>query len=344
MLRLLLASLFLVATPAFADTWTTIQPGGDTLCSTGTPYQFHVRKGDPKKLMVFFNGGGACWSGDNCDVKTEPTTYRPFADGEGNDPRTRDGAFALDNPENPFKDWTQIFIPYCTGDIHLGTKDHTYTKADGTQIVVHHRGRINAQSALNHIYRNVTAPETVFVSGGSAGAVSSPYYAAVLADHYPDASIIHFGGGGGGYKMEPQTQIWTDWGVFHDLPDWVDTQKYTPENTTFNALYAMAADAFPRIRFHQYNNAFDQVQEDFSAMLGASDTLLQPLEANMAEIKSAVPHFRSYIAPGDFHTLLRYTELYTTTSDGVRAVDWVQDVATGKEVRDVTCGTAEACQ
>ncbi len=335
---------FLVTAPVWADEWKTIEPGGDTLCAPGTPFRFHVRDGDPTKLMLFFNGGGACWSGDNCDVKTDPTTYRPFADGEGNDPRMRNGAFALDNPENPFKDWTQVFVPYCTGDIHLGTTDHTYTKSDGTTITVHHRGRINAQAAVDYVYGNVAAPETVFVSGGSAGAVSSPFFAAVLADHYKSATIIHFGGGGGGYKMPPQTQIWTDWGVFDGLPGWVNTEKYTAETTTFNGFYTMAAEAFPRIRFHQYNNAFDEVQEQFSHMLGAGDTLHQPLAENLAELKSAVPYFHSYTAPGDFHTLLRFRELYTTTSDGVRAVDWVRDVATGKKVADVTCGAPEDCE
>ena len=344
MIRQAIALFCLTLSPAVAGDWKTIEPGGETKCAMGTPYRFHMREGDPAKLMVFLNGGGACWSGDNCDVKTEPTTYRPFADGEGNDPRTRDGAFALDNPENPFKEWTQLFVPYCTGDIHLGTQDHTHTKADGSEITVYHRGRINAQAALDYLYEEVAAPKTVFLSGGSAGAVAAPYYAAELAQHYPNAQIIHFGGGGGGYKMPPQTKIWNDWGVFEKLPDWVDTEKFTAETTTFNDLYVMAADAFPHIKFHQYNNAFDGVQEQFSQMLGASSSLHQPLQDNLAEIKSAVPYFRSYTAPGDFHTLLRFKELYTTTSDGVRAVDWVRDVADGKDVADVTCGSAEACK
>ena len=335
----------LLSSPVLAaDPWITIKPGGETLCSTGTPYEFHMREGDPGKLMIFFNGGGACWSGDNCDVTTEPTTYRPFADGDGNTPRTRDGAFALTNSENPFSSWTQVFVPYCTGDIHLGTKDHTYTKKDGSQITVHHRGRINAQAALEHVFDAVPTPDTIFVSGGSAGAISSPYFAAIFAQHYADAEIIHFAGGGGGYTQNPLPELWKPWGVFTDLPAWFDAQTYTADTTRQIDFYTMAAAAAPRIKFHQYNNAFDAVQEQFSGMLNTGDNLYAPLKENMATLRADLPYFRSYTAPGEFHTLLRFKELYTTTSNGVRAVDWVRNIADGKEVSDVTCGDADACQ
>lgn len=78
------------------DVWETISPGGDTACATGTPFSFHVRRADPGRVMVYFNGGGACWSGETCDITgsygREPT-YRPFATAAaGNDPRGFGGA------------------------------------------------------------------------------------------------------------------------------------------------------------------------------------------------------------------------------------------------------------
>ena len=50
----------LTALPALAEEgadasgWTTIEPGGETSCATGTPYEFHVRPGkgeDAEKLL-----------------------------------------------------------------------------------------------------------------------------------------------------------------------------------------------------------------------------------------------------------------------------------------------------
>jgi hypothetical protein len=49
-----------------ADGWNTISPGGDTMCVYRTPYGFFVRPDDPRKLLVTFPGGGACWSGLTC--------------------------------------------------------------------------------------------------------------------------------------------------------------------------------------------------------------------------------------------------------------------------------------
>ena len=43
--------------------WNVIEPAGDTVCSDFSPYRFFVRPGDKDKLMVFFQGGGACWEG-----------------------------------------------------------------------------------------------------------------------------------------------------------------------------------------------------------------------------------------------------------------------------------------
>ena len=39
------------------------------VCIAGTDYSVFTRKGDPKKLLIFLQGGGACWQGFyNCNV------------------------------------------------------------------------------------------------------------------------------------------------------------------------------------------------------------------------------------------------------------------------------------
>ena len=48
--------------------WETIYPGGDTICSRGDEYRFYLRGGDPRKLMIYFQGGGACWNELTCSV------------------------------------------------------------------------------------------------------------------------------------------------------------------------------------------------------------------------------------------------------------------------------------
>ena len=53
----------LAPSATFAQEWETVVPGGDTICSDGSPYRFFVHRGDPGKLLIEFEGGGACWSG-----------------------------------------------------------------------------------------------------------------------------------------------------------------------------------------------------------------------------------------------------------------------------------------
>ena len=33
-----------------------------------------------------------------------------------------DGIFNLEHPDNPFAAYDMVVIPYCTGDVHLGTR------------------------------------------------------------------------------------------------------------------------------------------------------------------------------------------------------------------------------
>src|SRR5690606_24103395 len=101
--------------PAFADldagVWTMIETGGDTICSNGTPYAFYARPADvaSSKLLIHFQGGGACWFGEICDLTVSPT-YDPFVD-ESDDPTNYDGIFNFTNEENPFLDYNMVFVP-----------------------------------------------------------------------------------------------------------------------------------------------------------------------------------------------------------------------------------------
>ena len=77
----------------------------DCVCSDGSDYSYWVREGDPSKVMLFFDGGGACFSAETCDPNGSPT-YSIRADDNPN--AAANGVFDLDNPENPVRDWTMI--------------------------------------------------------------------------------------------------------------------------------------------------------------------------------------------------------------------------------------------
>ncbi len=328
------------ATASGSDPWETITAGGETRCSDGSPYRFHVRSADPERLLIFFNGGGACWNSATCDPQGKPTYRVTSGAGSGNDPREYDGAFALDNPENPFRDWSQVFVSYCTGDVHLGHHSAIYDRKSDPAFTVHHDGRVNADAVIDYVVETLPTPGKILVAGGSAGAIASPVYAAVIADRYPNAQVLQLGGGGAGYRTPPPVDLWNQWGTVPALPAVLDTREVRADTLQLLDLYRLAAEAAPALRFHTYDNAFDGVQEQFMMLLGSPGPLLPGLDANLGDLRKTIPALRSYVAPGKFHTLLRFDELYTRESGGVRAVDWVQQLLSGEDVANVHCDPA----
>lgn len=336
-------SLALFALPAFAeDAWETITPGGETSCALGTPYSFHARQADPEKLVVFFNGGGACWAGQTCDPAVEPTTYVPSAQMGHNDPRTHKGIFDLSNPANPVGDWSMVFVSYCTGDVHLGETDKTYAKPDGSEITIHHRGHVNAHAALAWMKENISGAKQVLVAGSSAGAIAAPVYAGVVSKAYPDATVHQLGDGAGGYSAPEIGNLLSNWGVMDILPDWLPLDAQAVTN--FNALYEGAAKAFPEVSFAQYDAAHDGVQIGFQQALQGGTALHEQMIANRAVLSDAIPGFASFTAGGAEHTILRAPYLYSYSANGIPFVDWLGALVAGEKLKTVDCaGSNEGC-
>jgi Pectinacetylesterase len=70
--------------------------------------------------MVFFQGGGACFS----EVTGDPSrgSYKASTGPEDDPSRRLAGLLDLDNTANPVAGWSIVFVPYCTGDVFLGDK------------------------------------------------------------------------------------------------------------------------------------------------------------------------------------------------------------------------------
>ncbi len=98
------------STGANGQNWQTIQPGGDAMCSDGSPFSFHVKSGEQDKLFIFLNGGGACYNSQTCDDREGDTIFVQRADSPHNHPDTHQGVFDLNNSNNPLKDWSMAFF------------------------------------------------------------------------------------------------------------------------------------------------------------------------------------------------------------------------------------------
>lgn len=326
-----------------AGEWTTIATGGETSCAMGTPYEFHVRPAETEsnQLLIFFNGGGACWDGATCS-HDHLGTYTPTVD-VANDP-TPTGIFNYDNDANPFQDYHAVFLPYCTGDVHIGDSVQDYSLPDSDEtITIYHKGYINSMTVLDWVFDNVEAPETVFVTGSSAGAIPSPFYAEFVAEAYPEARIEVLGDGAGGYRIPTMPERIESWGTIDIL-----TERY-PENAeeifSFELFYQVVGEAFPDISMTQYNTAADETQVSFLFLNDVVGTpLLELLEQNFADILEVDDDFAYFTAGGDLHTILRLPEFYTYTVGDVTVRDWVAALAAGEEVETVACEDCEEAE
>ena len=224
--------------------WNTIEPGGNTICSDGSPYKFLVRPGNPAKLLVYFQGGGGCFDGRTCDPDVDPTYTVNLAQ---LDLARYDGIFAFDNPDNPFADSSVVFAPYCTADVHLGNRDVTYQAAAGEnhpahEVIIRHRGAVNVASAMEWTLRHFITPESVFVTGSSAGAIPSPYYALHLAARYKGARVAQLGDGAGGYRdIGTNARPHEQWGTLSVVSDVKELAALGPDQFSFEKLYIASA-------------------------------------------------------------------------------------------------------
>jgi hypothetical protein len=321
-----------------SDGWISISPGGKTGCATGTPFIFHVKPGKKNKVVVFLNGGGACWSAELCALDIEPVTYQPFATDESNDPRGQKGIFDLEHPDNLVRDWTIVYVPYCTGDVHLGATEREYVTSDGKKVVIQHLGQENVKSALDWLYSKIDNPEVLLMTGVSAGALAVPYYAMEVATAYPKAEIISFGDGAGGYRSNRVGELITAWGVTEGK------SEYKDELRNFESLYSMAQKKFPRIKFAQVNAAYDQVQMDFLRLMGIDQPLYPLLKANLEELEEGLANFTNFVLPGHEHTVLQHDRFYTLAVGGKTLVSWTNELLDGKNPESVYCENNGGCQ
>lgn len=175
-------------------------------CALGEPYSFHFKPGNRKKLVVYFNGGGSCWNSSSCVVSLQSLqpAYVPSTAIQ-NDPTEMGGMLDENNSENPYANWSMLFISYCTGDLHLGSADTVYTNPISPSplpnpVTIHHRGFDNFLYTINWLRDNHPEinPGKLLVAGSSAGSYGSTLNYPVLKSYYPDAKTYGFGDGGMG--------------------------------------------------------------------------------------------------------------------------------------------------
>lgn len=167
-----------------------VAPGGDTRCiiTHQSPYMFYVIPRDPHKLLFVFEGGGLC--------VTEMSTIGPWSP-NGATPDCNRGMFSdnlvitssgleyglgiynHEDPNNVFNNHTIVFVPYCSGDYHIGSTTYPWKDSQGVEVKAH--GFFNTLSALEWIKHQNQGPyDSLAITGASAGALASIWWSPAI--------------------------------------------------------------------------------------------------------------------------------------------------------------------
>jgi Pectinacetylesterase len=322
-----------------ASEWEKIVPGGDCECADGSEFAFWERRADPTKVVFFLDGGGTCNDATTCaftglDKGGEEANYDWSI--YGDDPATQGGIFDLGRADNPFGDYSFIFVPSCTGDAYLGDVTREYSP----ELTVEHNGYVNATAALSYLAENYADAAQVVVVGKTNGSVAAPIYGGLVADLLPDAQVTVFGAQSGSIPDDPDlnAEIAELWGAYDNMPDWEVNQGLTARDWGPPRFWIQAGLHNPDIVLARFDYAYDS-----EAAKGAEERGWNPseslavIDANEAAIEAAGVTLYSYTAAGDDHGITDTERFYEVEVNGVRLVDWVDALIAGQPLDDVHC-------
>jgi hypothetical protein len=323
-------------------TWTWV-PFPDSTCRDGSNAGIGVSLNSAsKKLMIFLEGGGACFDSQTCGSNPANVASQfPSADGTG--------LFSRSNAANPVADWNIAYVPYCTGDVHMG--DASDVMVPGVNGVQQFKGRANLQAFLNRLVPTFTDAEQVLLTGSSAGGFGAS----------SNGEFVQWA-----FGSVPVTMI--------DDSGPTMSNKYLPSclTNTYRTLWGLdntilkecgsdcSADGDYSVEYAQHvakvsnGKMVGLIESNDDAVItafygigtdnGANDCkgtlFLTPMdgatfEAGLLDFRSSMssiyPNYGMYFPASTKHTWLEDDMMYTLTtgSDNVKLVDWITAIVNG---------------
>lgn len=264
-------------------------PVENAFSSDGSEWHGIFRKGAENKVVVYFFGGGVSITPETSEGGKEFYATTMLAQDF-----VAQGGIGSSADDNPFKDWSFIVIPYATGDFHAGTGIYEGEKT------VYHTGYNNYSAFVEQIKPYVGEPDTLLVTGFSAGGFATSLLADDVIDRFPsagnvtvcvDSSLLLYDG-------------WHDtavdlWRTPSEISDRLTTDNLVLDSLT--ALYEKRGDSV-KILFDcsyrddtlmQYQSYIDTGKMDKTRELG--DNFQQDLKEMVTALQDNIPNVGIYI-------------------------------------------------
>lgn len=277
------------------------------ICLGGTNYQVNLRRGDTNKVLLYLEGGGACWDLQTC--WQTPLAKQTAGSAQGV------GILEPDNPANPFAGWNVVYASYCDGSVYSGNNVVDY---DGHH--TYHHGIQNLSAAVTLMQQQFPHPEVVVVSGSSAGGYGTFTGYGIVRIAYPTTPLLVLNDSGPGLQNPADTT-----GVGDRLANWHYTQFLPADcaNCTTQPAYLAdwALDRDPNLRVALFSYLRDGIIRMFLKLDGPSYQAL--LQSVSGDLHSRHPdRFKRFFKSGASHTVLELPEFYTLSVAGTTVRDW----------------------
>ncbi len=313
----------------------TFDPGAafdGPLCIAGTPYSVFTKEGNPAKLLIMLQGGGACWQDFyNCNVLSE----------DQEPPPPQVGIWDEQSGLNPLDDWSVVYLPYCDGSVFTGDNDvvdfswQAFIEAAlglpaGTgPFVRFHRGLRNVTAGIDVARDMFPNASRILVAGSSAGGVGATAFAPFLARmaYGNNKKVMVFNDAGPVAVNLAETGS-----IAARAADWQFGQFYPASCTQCDDMgqgtelikWRLANDSTIREAF--YSTDFDQTNRFFMNLLFDPFAYRNLVISEHGAIHDLFPdRYKRFIqANRTSHTALQNTVFYET-ADGVPLYDWLGD-------------------
>ncbi len=305
------------------------EDGEGPICINGTEFTAFSRERDPRKVLIFLDGGGACWQDFYfCSFFADqdaPPEVGIFAD------EFDTGSEVI---ENPLADYSIVAGSYCDGSVWSGdnvVEDPNFPLGE----VRYHRGLRNLSATIDLARKQFPQARKVIVSGASAGGVGAAGFAPF---------VTRFA-----YGNRIDLQVFNDAGpiAINNAPippiqeaiaaraaDWQFEQFY-PASCTDCAADAQATEIVKWRLAHDngVREAFYSTDGDSTNrfFLAVPDQLTYRalLLSVHGEVNDAFPfRYKRFIRSGDdSHTALGTPLYYVGTANGTPLHEWTEDFA-----------------
>ncbi|MBO6938426.1 MAG: vtpJ-therm [Deltaproteobacteria bacterium] len=272
------------------NTTYTFDPSDGPICMRGDEFSMSVQERAGDDLLIFLQGGGACWS-DFCLAVTKAI------------PDVPDNDILLEEERNPAGDFDVVYVPYCDASLFAGQSE-VDEDGDGEPDRFHH-GLANLSAALTQGYRHFPEPGRIVLAGSSGGGFGTILATFLVRYVYPDVPIyvLNDAGIGVAQSADPEFvgRLLDDFGARDFVPD--DCPDCIADGHVTGLIdYALERD--PNLRVAAISSWYDSVISQTFLMLDPA-TFATDVDSETTELLEAHPErYRRFLYEGQAHTAL----------------------------------------